>query len=264
MEDNNNHFYSGVRRNQEYSNIKNFNHKSNYMNKDIEIKRTKQIGKSRDWDDEIEFDDFKKFEDLLDYKICKIKIWFGDSFSPNPPVVNGIQIFYKNLLTYEIISTPEYYGPLKVTGSKEFELNDNEFIVDCDIRAGWIIDKVTFILNTGREISIGGTGGSGLKFNLNGYGAVGIHGSYGKKQALYNLGFYVTDLETYQKNLHAGKRLTYLRIRKAFKNQKSIEMRNSILDLYSRDPKENESYYCILKLVDEKKFCFMNILKYLC
>lgn len=264
MDDNYDNHYWGYNRNLENTQTKSFSHKSNYLGKDIEIKRTKQIGKSRDWDDEIQFDDFKKFEDLLDFKISKIKIWYGNSFSPNPPVVNGIQVFYKNLLTNEEISTPEYFGPLNLQGSQEFELNDNEYIVDCDIRAGWIMDKVTFLLNSGREFSIGGSGGSGLKFNLKGYAAVGIHGSYGSKQALYNLGFYVTDLSTYQSNLHAGKRQTYLRIRKAFKNERSKEMREKILDLYSRERKQNESYYCILKLVDEKKFCFMNVLKYLC
>jgi len=248
----------------EDGNVKSFSHTSNYLGKDIQIKRTKQIGKSRSWDDEKEFDDFKNFEDLLDYKISKIKIWYGDSFSPNPPVVNGIQIFYKNILTYEEISTPEYFGPLKLQGFKEFVLNDNEYIVDCNIRAGWIVDKVSFLFNSGREFSVGGKGGSGLKFDLKGYAAVGIHGSYGEKQALYNLGFYVTDLNTYQNNLHAGKRLTYLRIRKAFKNERSKEMREKILDLYSQDKKNNESYYCILKLIDEKKFSFMNVLKYLC
>jgi len=234
------------------------------MGKDIEIKKTKQIGKSREWDDEIEFDDFKNFEDLLDYKICKIKIWYGNSFSPIPPVVNGIQIFYKNLQTYEIISTPEYFGPLGLRGFQEFELNDNEFIVDCDIRAGWIMDKVTFILNSGREFTVGGSGGSGIKFDLKGYAAIGIHGSYGELQALYNLGFYVIDLDTYQKNLQAGTRLTYLKIRRALKNEKYKEITARILGLYARDPKENESYYSILKLIDEKKFCFMNVLKYLC
>ncbi len=240
-----------------------FIHKSNYLFKDIEIMRTKQIGKCRGWDDEIKFDDFEKFQNLLDYKIYKIKIWYGNSFSPLPPVVNGIQVFYKNLLTYDIISTPEYYGPLDLRGVKEFELNDNEYIVDCDIKAGWVIDKVSFFLNSGRVLSVGGDGGSGLKFNLKGYAAVGIHGCYGKKQTLYDLGFYATDLDTYQKNLNAGKRLIYLKIRRAFKNERSKKMRDHILELYEKDKNDNLPYFCILKLIDEKKFCFMNVLKYL-
>lgn len=264
MDDEEGHYY-GYNTNLEYRKVKDFSHKSNYLGEDIKIKRTRQIGKCRDWDDEVEFDDYSKFEDLLDYKICKIKIWYGNSFSPYPPVINGIQIFYKNLLTYKIISTSEYYGPLNLLGFEEFELNDNEYIVDCDIRAGWIVDKITFFLNSGRTFSVGGSGGSGIKFNLKGYSVVGVHGSYGKKQAFYNLGFYVTDLETYKKNLEAGKRLTYLRIRKVLKNEKKCEqVKQNILKLFKDNPKENQSYYCLLKLVDEKKFCFMNVLKYLC
>jgi hypothetical protein len=209
-----------------------------FESKITKLERTKQIGSSR-WQDAVHFDDFEKIPNLLDYKIHKIKIFYGVAFSPKPPSINGIEVTYKHLLRDEYITTGENKGDKDLTGSQEFELSRDQFITNVHLRHGWIMDSLTFNVHNKGEITIGGQGGSFKDFELQNRVVVGFHGTYGTN--LYSIGLYTISEEDYRNNLFMKEKFIYVALRHRLHNNpeqiqaiiKSLEIREDKINYLS-------------------------------
>jgi len=225
-----------------------------------QIKKSKWIGSSR-WPDYKSFDDKIFLQDLLDYKISKIKIWYGHGFSPKPPDINGIQFTFKHITSGKLKPTEERMGQRSMDGFKEFELSDNEYIVDVKIRSGWIVDCLVFVLNTGRKIEVGGTGGSAGYYELDKNDVVvGTYGSYGTN--LYQFGLYTITRNDLLLHRFRIRRLPFLAVRMNY--AKNIEKLNEIIELLVKNNNNNYAKEIAFgKLCLLPKSLFANVISYL-
>ena len=142
--------------------------------------------------DTVFFDDKKLLKNLFNYKLHKIKWWYG-TFVPTL-VLNGLQLTYKHLLTGELISTENRFGSHQLIGSKEIELDNNEYLTDFKMHSGYLIDLIEFTTNKGKTICCGGTGGAITYKGLPGNEKkviLGTFGGYGGH--LHNFGVYYLD-----------------------------------------------------------------------
>jgi hypothetical protein len=189
-----------------------------FLNREITIEKSKKIGGGSHTTKSYDFDDQNDVENLLDYTIKEIKIWYGDAYSPKPPVVNGIQITYKHIVEDKIIKTKENYGTKQLQGHEIFKLDKGEYLSNINIRNGWIIDKLSLECNNGRVIEVGGQGGGPKKFEIpKNRVLVGFHGTYDTN--LYTIGAYHISEEDYLSNLFLKKRLPFILIRLRYKNR---------------------------------------------
>ena len=144
------------------------------------------------------FDDVNNLTNLLDYKIVKIEVWTADHFNPSS-VLNGIETTYQNLRTGELVTSGCRVSEMNLIGTTVFEFQEGEYIVNLNIRSGWVMDCLTLYLNSGRKFSIGGTGGDPTFFKLDNQVVVGFFGSSGT--SLYNLGVHTITTEEYHENI---------------------------------------------------------------
>jgi hypothetical protein len=106
----------------------------------------------------------KSFEDLdfirenyLDYKIIKVKIWSGKINSKD--IINGIQVWYKNIFNGIIITPGEYKGEEGIEKVDEFILQSNEYLTEFHIRIDTEVTQIGLGTNKGNKILVGGTEG---------------------------------------------------------------------------------------------------------
>ena len=105
-------------------------------------------------------------ENYLYYKITKIKIWSGKIDSKD--IINGVQVFYKNILDGNIITPGEYKGDEGCDCVEEFEIKSNEYLINFHIRVDIYITQVGFETNKGNKILVGGTIGEDKIIHSNG------------------------------------------------------------------------------------------------
>jgi hypothetical protein len=231
----------------------------NIIESKFKILKSKQIGSCR-WQDAVHFDDLEKIPKLLDYKIHKIKIFYGVAFSSKPPSINGIEVTYKHLLRDEYIKTGENKGDKELTGYQEIELNTGQFITNVHLRNGFIVDSVSFALNDKGYITIGGQRGNYKDFELLNRAVVGFYGTYGTN--LYSLGLYSISDEEYHKNLLLKKRFSYLAIRHRL-HDKHEQLQTIIQSLDKKqDNKNSIAEIAFAKLCLLSKYVFADVITY--
>jgi hypothetical protein len=184
----------------------------------------------------------------------------GHGFSPKPPDINGIQITFKHLLRNEFIESEARFGDRALDGSKEFDIEDHEHIVQVNMRSGWIVDSISFVLNTGRVISVGGTGGSYRSFDLKDSVVVGFYGTYGTN--LYSLGLHSISAHENKLNNSLRKRFTMILIKQRLLHKRE-ELENKIKEL-EMNKEDYSSEIAIGKLCLMSKIVFASVTLFTC
>ena len=141
-------------------------------------------------------------ENYLYYKIIKIKIWSGKIDSKD--IINGVQVFYKNILDGNIITPGEYKGDEGCDNVYEFEIKANEYLINFHIRFDIYITQVGFETNKGNKILVGGTIGEDKPILSNGGDNIilFLYGSY--NNCLYALGVGYVNKKNYLKKFYIG------------------------------------------------------------
>ena len=141
-------------------------------------------------------------ENYLYYKIQKIKIWSGKKDSKD--IINGIQVWYKNILDGKVITPGEFKGDEGNDAVQEFEIKPNEYLIDFHIRIDTEVTQVGFETNKKNKILVGGTQGEDKIINSNGGENIIIflYGAY--ENCLHSLGVGYIKKKDYMKTLFIG------------------------------------------------------------
>ena len=141
-------------------------------------------------------------EKYLFYKIQKIKIWSGKK--DNKEIINGIQVWYKNILDGKLITPGENKGDEGLEKVQEFEIKPNEYLTDFHIRIDTEVTQVGFETNKKNKILVGGTQGEDKIINSNGGEniIVFLYGAY--ENVLHSLGVGFVNKKDYMKTLFIG------------------------------------------------------------
>ena len=141
-------------------------------------------------------------DNYLYYKIQKLKIWSGKKDSKD--IINGIQVWYKNILDGKVISPGEFKGDEGNDNVQEFEIKPNEYLTDFHIRIDTEVTQVDFETNKKNKILVGGTQGEDKVINSNGGEniIVFLYGAY--ENVLHSLGVGFVNKKDYMKTLFIG------------------------------------------------------------
>ncbi len=141
-------------------------------------------------------------DNYLYYKIQKLKIWSGKKDSKD--IINGIQVWYKNILDGKVISPGEFKGDEGNDNVQEFEIKPNEYLTDFHIRIDTEVTQVGFETNKKNKILVGGTQGEDKIINSNGGEniIVFLYGAY--ENVLHSLGVGFVNKKDYMKTLFIG------------------------------------------------------------
>ena len=141
-------------------------------------------------------------DNYLYYKIQKLKIWSGKKDSKD--IINGIQVWYKNILDGKVISPGEFKGDEGNDNVQEFEIKPNEYLTDFHIRIDTEVTQVGFETNKKNKILVGGTQGEDKVINSNGGEniIVFLYGAY--ENVLHSLGVGFVNKKDYMKTLFIG------------------------------------------------------------
>jgi hypothetical protein len=206
------------------------------------------------------FDDIEKIPNILDYKIHKIKIWYGNAFRAQSRSINGIQVTYKHLFRKEYITTEENMCDLKIKGYETFELKENQYISNLSLRHNPIIHSISFKTNDDSVFSVGGQGGYQRNFNLRGRVVVGLYGCYDTN--LCYLGVYTISEKEYKLNLYLKKRrFSYISMRDKLLTKKD-ELKE-VIEKY-KDDKEYDCEVAFAKLCLKPKTIFASVALFIC
>ena len=141
-------------------------------------------------------------DNYLYYKIQKIKIWSGKKDSKD--IINGIQVWYKNILDGKLVTPGEFKGDEGNDNVVEFEVKPNEYLTDFHIRIDTEVTQVGFETNKHNNILVGGTQGEDKIINSNGGDniIVFLYGAY--DNLLHALGVGYVNKKDYVKTLFIG------------------------------------------------------------
>ena len=141
-------------------------------------------------------------DNYLYYKIQKIKIWSGKKDSKD--IINGIQVWYKNILDGKLVTPGEFKGDEGNDNVVEFEVKPNEYLTDFHIRIDTEVTQVGFETNKHNNILVGGTQGEDRFINSNGGDniIVFLYGAY--DNLLHALGVGYVNKKDYMKTLFIG------------------------------------------------------------
>ena len=141
-------------------------------------------------------------DNYLYYKIQKIKIWSGKKDSKD--IINGIQVWYKNILDGKLVTPGEFKGDEGNDNVVEFEVKPNEYLTDFHIRIDTEVTQVGFETNKHNNILVGGTQGEDKIINSNGGEniIVFLYGAY--ENVLHSLGVGFVNKKDYMKTLFIG------------------------------------------------------------
>ena len=123
---------------------------------------------SKFWDDYEEMGG-PNGEDLLKYKITKIKIYIG-TFNEKKAII-GITFVFKNLFSGKDEPPKEHKGSIQFEEVKEFDILEGEYLTDFHIRLpsdAEYISQLGFGTNKGNKILVGTEEGVVKNTNLNG------------------------------------------------------------------------------------------------
>ena len=141
-------------------------------------------------------------DNYLYYKIQKIKIWSGKKDSKD--IINGIQVWYKNILDGKLVTPGEFKGDEGNDNVVEFEVKPNEYLTDFHSRIDTEVTQVGFETNKHNNILVGGTQGEDKIINSNGGEniIVFLYGAY--DNLLHALGVGYVNKKDYMKTLFIG------------------------------------------------------------
>ena len=141
-------------------------------------------------------------DNYLYYKIQKIKIWSGKKDSKD--IINGIQVWYKNILDGKLVTPGEFKGDEGNDNVVEFEVKPNEYLTDFHVRIDTEVTQVGFETNKHNNILVGGTQGEDKIINSNGGDniIVFLYGAY--DNLLHALGVGYVNKKDYMKTLFIG------------------------------------------------------------
>ena len=141
-------------------------------------------------------------DNYLYYKIQKIKIWSGKKDSKD--IINGIQVWYKNILDGKLVTPGEFKGDEGNDNVVEFEVKPNEYLTDFHVRIDTEVTQVGFETNKHNNILVGGTQGEDKIINSNGGDniIVFLYGAY--DNLLHALGVGYVNKKDYVKTLFIG------------------------------------------------------------
>lgn len=182
------------------------------------------------------FDDLEEFEqineNILDWQIKEFRFWYGNYATR---VINGVQVTYRNLKTWEEFKTTKKYGYHALNHHpQDVYLDQNEIIHKVEAQVGDVVDQLKFHTNKKLTILQGGAGGSLSPFSIEeGLGIVGLYGGTG--DCLQRLGFYVAPIS----ELKYGQKRPYLLLKANILRKGDIQ--NTLLQLMDREDKKNVS-----------------------
>lgn len=105
--------------------------------------------------DSTHFNDFDELgSDFLNYKVERIRVFTGKK--ENKKIINGIQFFYKNVLTGKEYTPGPHKGEVGMDGQEEIKLGPNEYLVDFHIRIDQEVTQIGFTTNKGNKTLFGG------------------------------------------------------------------------------------------------------------
>ena len=190
-------------------------------------------------------------ENYLYYKIIKIKIWTGKIDSKD--IINGIQVFYKDILDGKIITPGEHKGDEGCDRVYEFEIKSNEYLINFHIRFDNYITQVGFETNKGNKILVGGTIGEDKPILSNGGDNIilFLYGSY--NNCLHALGVGYVNKKDYLKKFYIGYFELY------FKLNKDKEFREEWI---KKENLLNENDRILLKVCLFPEDIFEKVIKY--
>ena len=141
-------------------------------------------------------------DNYLYYKIQKIKIWSGKKDSKD--IINGIQVWYKNILDGKLVTPGEFKGDEGNDNVVEFEVKPNEYLTDFHVRIDTEVTQVGFETNKHNNILVGGTQGEDKIINSNGGEniIVFLYGAY--ENVLHSLWVGFVNKKDYMKTLFIG------------------------------------------------------------
>ncbi len=200
------------------------------------------------------FDDKELLKDLSNYKLAKIRYWYGHLVPSG--VVNGLKLTFKNLSTGKLVETESRYGNHQLSGNQDIELYDDEYILEVEIGAGQVIDGLIFKTTRGRTFKLGGNGGNRNKIDMNNQFVVGTYGGWGGH--LHNFGLYVAPIE----DIFYAKRRPYLLLKHSLLKNKDLlsQIKNDLSEhkISTRNP---ENIFAALLTLGN--FVFRIVISYL-
>ena len=166
-------------------------------------------------------------DNYLYYKIQKIKIWSGKKDSKD--IINGIQVWYKNILDGKLVSPGEFKGDEGNDNVIEFEIKSNEYLTDFHIRIDTEVTQVGFETNKHSKILVGGTQGEDKIISSNGGENIIVffYGAY--ENVLHSLGVGYVLKKDYMKTLFIGFFQLRFRLKKDEKFKKEWNEKESTL-----------------------------------
>lgn len=194
-------------------------------------------------------------EGILNYKLFKIKIWYGTV--ENIECITGIQTFYKERETNKVISPGEYrLKGIDNEGVETIELQSNEYFVDFKLSVNMKVTNIELTTNKGISKKVGGKSGEVKKTPLTldpkePNVILAIFGNY--TNCLTCMGVYYISKKKYYKILYSG--VFYLRHALRNKNFKNEVITNS-----NKLSKDNMA---ILKFCLMDDITFMAVIKFL-
>jgi len=199
------------------------------------------------------FNDKEFLHNFLNYKLQKIKIWYGNK--EDKTVIGGIQTFYKNKQTGEIITSGENKGTEGIENVDELEIKSNEFIIKQFIRFDTEIVQLGYETNKGNKILVGtdsvgeDMANSLSDLNDGNHIIVTIHGNY--RNCLEGIGCGFINKKEYILSLYIG----YFQLR--FKIKKNEEFKKQYDKLYDKLDISNKALLKTVTLPDTIFNCIM-------
>ena len=202
------------------------------------------------------FDDQEFFsENIFNYKLYKIKFWiFKQDYLET---IGGIQMFYKDRQTGEVVSPGVFKGDKETNQlDKELVLEPTEYITDFHIGIGNQVNKVSwleFVTSKKRIFRVGGTEGEEKITKLKEKNVIILAGHGGYRDTLHSFGVYYIKKQQYYTVLFSG--IFYLR----YVLKKDEQFKKNTLDKLSTYDKANQALVKICLLPD---ISFVAVMRY--
>ena len=199
------------------------------------------------------FDDQEFFgESIINYKLCKIKFWIFKQDCLE--TVGGIQMFYKERKTGEVVSPGVFKGDKETNQlDKELVLEPTEYIIDYHVGIGNQVSWLEFVTSKKRIFRVGGTEGEEKITKLKEKNVIILAGFGGFRDTLHNFGVYFIKKQQYYTVLFSG--IFYLR----HVLKKDEQFKKNTLDKLSTYDKANQALVKICLLPD---ISFVAVMRY--
>jgi hypothetical protein len=152
------------------------------------------------------YDCLRIYEDLAFFRMKKLQVFTNKDYNSSGCIA-GIRITYENRKNNQEYKT-ETFGHFS-PWDRTYTFAENEYITNIKIRHGWILDKLFLILNTGKTVDFGGSGGSIKDFNLKGKVVLGFYFNV-ERTNIMGMGLYTVEDKQYNLKLNPKYKLLLL------------------------------------------------------